>query len=105
MGMKIESNKSEIIAEVDSKITVALEKIGLVAERYAKDNSPVDTGRLKNSITHQVSGLEVYIGTNVDYAPYVELGARGRDPAHFLQNAIENHMSEYVDIIKEELSR
>ena len=37
---------------------------------------PVDTGNLRNSITHTVDGAgqKTYIGTNVEYAPYVELG-------------------------------
>lgn len=54
----------------------ALEKCGLVAEGYAKRLVPVDTGNLRNSITHKVDPAEpaVYIGTDSEYAAYVELG-------------------------------
>ncbi len=54
----------------------ALEKCGLVGEGYAKKLCPVDTGNLRNSITHSVDSAEpaVYIGSNSEYAAYVELG-------------------------------
>ena len=45
----------------------------------------------------------VYIGTNVEYAPYVELGALGRDPKPYLKPAVENHIGEYQKIIEGEL--
>lgn len=46
----------------------ALESVGITAEAYAKLNCPVDTGRLRSSITHVVDDKAVYIGTNVEYA-------------------------------------
>lgn len=52
----------------------ALTAIGSTAERYAKEETPVDLGRLRDSMTHVVQGDSVYIGTNVEYAKYVELG-------------------------------
>ena len=49
-----------------------------MAETYAKDLTPVDTGTLRNSITHRVETkgkmIMVIIGSNVHYAPYVEFG-------------------------------
>lgn len=39
---------------------------------------PVDTGRLKGSLTPQVSGMTGEVGTNVEYAPYVEFGTGGK---------------------------
>lgn len=59
-------------------INRALEAMGLQAESYAKlelENDPrrIDTGNLRNSITHSVQSEEqaVYVGTNVEYAVYV----------------------------------
>ena len=50
----------------------ALEIIGGKAETYAKLLAPVDTGNLRNSITHQQLDEDTeIIGTNVHYAPYV----------------------------------
>ena len=33
-----------------------------------KDNSRVDTGRLRNSVAHAVHGHDAYIGSNLEYA-------------------------------------
>ena len=63
----------------------------------------VDTGRLRNSISHTVDGEAAYIGTNVEYAPYVELGARGRQGIHMLQRAASEHTDEYKQIMEDAL--
>jgi HK97 gp10 family phage protein len=54
-------------------------RIGAVLiEGNAKRRAPVRTGRLRASITHQVqrtpAGSVALVGTNVDYAPFVEFG-------------------------------
>jgi phage gpG-like protein len=51
-----------------------LDKIGFTVEGKAKELCPVDTGRLRASIQHKNIPLElsVIIGTNVEYAKYVE---------------------------------
>lgn len=60
----------------------------------AKQNCPVDTGRLRDSITWELGGsgalLEGRVGSNVEYAPYVELGTRHMAPRAFLRNAISS---------------
>lgn len=107
----------------------ALERCGLVGEGYAKDLVPVDTGRLRNGITHAVAENEMaaYVGTNTSYAPYVELGtgiyadggrptpwvyqdANGNwhwtagNPAQpFLAPAVKDHAKTYQNIIEDEL--
>ena len=94
----------------------ALEKIGITAEAYAKRICPVGTpestgipgyigGTLRNSITHDVRNAEnaVYIGTNVEYAPYVELGTSKRRAKPYLRPAAEDHVDEYRRLIEEEL--
>lgn len=61
-------------------------------DRAAKNNCPVDTGRLRSSITnrlaHDSQGLVGIVGTNVDYAPYVELGTRYMAARSFLRRAL-----------------
>lgn len=54
----------------------ALTKGCLIVERKAKENAPVSTGTLRSSITHEVDRTkqEGIIGTNLEYAPYVEIG-------------------------------
>ena len=83
----------------------SLEVIGLTAEKYAKEIVPVDTGRLRNSITHDVDGKEVYIGTNVEYAPPVEYGTIKQKAQPFLVPAATDHASTYNQIIQDEFSK
>ena len=73
MSVTIQDHSSEVSAEIKAALLRGLEKIGLVAEGYAKKLCPVDTGNLRNSITHTVDegGDAVYIGTNSEYGAYV----------------------------------
>lgn len=61
-------------------------------ERAAKRLCPVDTGRLRSSITHSVErdgrGLVGFVGTNVEYAIYVEFGTRYMRAQPFLRPAL-----------------
>ena len=103
--VKVTSNREEAIKAKDEAVARALETIGLVAERYAKGYAPVDTGRLRNSITHEAVPDEgaVYIGSNVEYAPYQEFGTRYQSGTPFLRPAVENHLDEYKGIVESEL--
>lgn len=100
MSVKIEDHSAEVLAAKNTAIERALEAIGQQCVGYAKMLSPVDTGRLRNSLTHDVKAGEeaVYVGTNVEYAPYVELGTRRSKAQPFLRPAVENHSDEYKRI-------
>ena len=73
MSITIQDHSAEASAEIKAALLRGLEKCGLVAEGYAKKLCPVDTGNLRNSITHVVDegGDAVYIGTNSEYGAYV----------------------------------
>ena len=45
----------------------------------------------------------VYIGTNVEYSSYVELGTINMDAQPFLKPAVADHANEYRKIIENEL--
>lgn len=53
----------------------------------------VRTGRLRDSITMQMAedgaGLYLDVGTNVEYAPYLEFGTSRMPPYPFLRPALE----------------
>lgn len=140
-GIEItEDNSKEILAGLEKATQVALTMIGMKAEKYAKALCPVGTpettgikgyrgGTLRNSITFNAEttkeGGMVAIGSNVEYAPYVELGTgpkfeappeweqfdvpqgsgrgRGMKARHFLRDAIQDHKDEYANIIENEL--
>jgi HK97 gp10 family phage protein len=84
----------------------ALEIIGGKAETYAKLLAPVDTGNLRNSITHQQLDEDTeVIGTNVHYAPYQEFGTSKIAAHPYLRPAAENHSEEYKQIWLNELRK
>ena len=98
-------NSKEIANDIKSALLRGLETCGLVAEGYAKKLAPVDTGNLRNSITHTVDDKEpaAYIGTNVEYAPYVCLGTIHMKAQPFLKPAVADHANKYRKIIENEL--
>lgn len=97
-----ENNAQQVEQAMGSAIAKALTMIGLKAEGNAKNACPVDTGRLRNSITNAIDMDEkaVYIGTNVEYGPYVELGTSRRKPHPYLKPAAADHGDEYRAILK-----
>ena len=130
--MRFEDHSEEVLQAFDEACLRALERCGNQAEGYAKDLAPVDTGALRNSISHKVVPSEpaAFIGTNLEYAPYVEFGTgqysttgggtpkskwayMGDDgkmhigkpmkPQPYLKPAIADHVGTYRNIFKDEL--
>jgi len=62
----------------------AMRDATLVVTRAARINAPVDTGRLRASIVPEVvrrdNVVRGIVGSNVVYAPYMELGAKAHWP-------------------------
>ena len=104
----IESHADEVLTALNDKIPIILEALGIEAEGNAVDEitklGAVDTGRLRGSITHATADDAAYIGTNVEYAPYVELGTYRMAERPFLRNAVANYTDDYKRIIKDGLS-
>ena len=100
-------NSHEVLAQMLKSVGVALEAIGQEAEGYAKADCPVDTGTLRNSLTHEVKNNEnaVYVGTNVEYGVYVEYGdyAHTTGKKHFLRDACANHSDHFKAVLKASL--
>ena len=72
----------QLVKMLNSKRTIAsplgtgISKITLYYEGLVKRATPVITGRLRNSITHEISPERASVGTNVQYARFVEFGHR-----------------------------
>lgn len=73
----------------------AMRQATLLVHRSAKQNAPVDTGRLRASITPSVSqsGNTVMgvVGSNVEYAPFQEFGTRHMKGRFYLKRALEQN--------------
>lgn len=80
MNWNFIDNSASVISALNSQLVPMLEEIGLKAVGFTKSNitaaGRVDTGRYRNSITHRINPNEnkVYIGSNLEYAKYNELG-------------------------------
>lgn len=71
MNWTMKDNTDEVLSALENAKKRGLEAIGLVAEGHAKAITPVDTGRLRNSISHTTDDDAAYIGTDTEYAPFV----------------------------------
>ena len=71
MKVDYKDNSEQVLSAMEKAIKNGLEAIGLTAETYAKQETPVDTGRLRNSISHETDKEAVYIGPHVEYAAFV----------------------------------
>lgn len=100
MKVDFKDNSEQVLSAMENAKKRGLEAIGLTAEGHAKKITPVDTGRLRNSVSHATDDEAAYIGTNVEYAPYVELGTRGRQGKHMLQRAASEHAEEYKQLMQ-----
>lgn len=78
--VEIEDNTGDVLKNMDKGVEAALTQMGLLCMDYATNLCPVHMGRLKNSITKDVHMNEkaVYVGTNVEYAPYVRCRIRSQ---------------------------
>ena len=105
-SVEITSHKDEIIRAKNEAIARALEAIGIQAEGDVAELAPVDTGRLRDSITHEVDESEeaVYVGTNVEYAAYQEYGTSRMKAHPFLKPGIMNNLETYKEIAEKYLS-
>lgn len=102
MSCSFISHAKEALQGAAKAKAAAMEVIGGKAESYAKKACPVDTGRLRNSITHaQMDENTEVIGSNVEYAVFVELGTSKMKARPFLRPAAENHGPEYKFIYEQ----
>lgn len=100
----IENDRTHEAANaIKAAIKTSLEESGMLVENNSAERCPVDTGRLRNSITHKMDGdSSVQVGTDVEYAVYVEFGHKSK--SHYLLNAAKDNTSAIAAIFKKNLS-
>jgi HK97 gp10 family phage protein len=131
--LKFDDHSQVFLNALEEQVPIALEACGYRAEELAVGYCPVDTGLLRNSITFALDGQTpkkkayksdsgsesgkyqgqaqkeksgkraVIIGTNVEYAVYVEAGTSRMRKQPFLAPAIKDHTSDYVQICEKYL--
>ena len=119
MAVKFTSYKAKVMRKIEKGLDTGMELVALQGEsnaiaevtRLVYDTPPsptyVRTGDLRKSITHKYIPEErtAYIGTAIEYAPYVEFGTSKMEPRPFLENAAFNYSDEYAAILKDALSK
>ena len=69
------NNLQEFINKgLQEKVAKGLTDACLIVEGEAKRKAPARDGQLRQSITHAVEDFTGYVGSNLEYAPYVEIG-------------------------------
>lgn len=95
--------------KITTAMGVGVEAACLFVEGEAKKKTPIDTGLLRNSITHatteQGDKAIGYVGTNVEYAPFQEFGTKKMKPQPFLTPAVNENRTKIRDIIKRYIAR
>lgn len=88
-------------AQKQAEVRKVVATFGLLIESEAKQNAPVDTGRLRASIHLELrpDGLGGEVATNISYAPEIELGVRGRPGQPFLFPAAEKYRIPFTQAI------
>lgn len=102
-----ENRAKELLAELSKAKKVALTAVGVQAVGDIQLRAPVDTGRLKTSITYRVPDENtLVVGTDVSYAIYQEFGTsrmkKWKGP--YMRPALTENQQVYKDIITKYLS-
>ena len=96
----------KVIQSVENAKRGGLEAASLIVEADATLRAPVDTGNLRSSITHKVvSDEEARVGTNVDYAPWVEGGTSKMAAQPFLRPALDENENRVKKMIADVVGR
>jgi len=91
---------------VREELGKAVTELVLVIEAKAKELCPVDTGLLRSSITPVVeSWAAAYVGTNTEYAPYVEFGTKKMEAQPFLEPAFLEGQKQASKVFGQAVSR
>lgn len=93
------NNVSQVRAMAKAAKAKALVSMGIQAMGDIQGITPVDTGNLRNSIHYHVDGDTMAVGTDVEYAAYVECGTRYMAAQPYVKPGVMNNISAHERII------
>jgi len=102
-------NIEQLSKDIEAGVRKAQLRAAFEIEQEAVANVPVDTGRLKGSISTQEVGDTIEVGSGVkagsevEYAHYVEFGTQHQAAHPFLQPAVETVKAKYPQMIIEDV--
>jgi HK97 gp10 family phage protein len=104
--MKLESKLSAIADAADGAVSEALFRTAADIVGIAKQLAPIDTGALKQSIgAIPQSSTSVVIGSDKEYAPYVEYGTADSPAQPFLTPAFVQSVPTFKVRLAEAVSK
>ena len=110
IGMRAETHAKEN-CPVDTgyarnSITYALSGETAAISSYeadrGKNGKPPKTGEYRGTLG-KIDDNYVVIGSNVEYFPFIEEGARGREARHTLRKAATDHKDEYKQLLTDSI--
>lgn len=134
MSVKYTSYEKQAMSTIDKSLLAGLSAVGAFVEGNAAmlitENQNVDTGRLRGSITYSIDGktsrvnsfnkkdkaaqsdavprqdsiATVSIGSNVEYAEFIEYAIRGKAKP-FLRPAVDNNRAVIGQILTNEVRK
>lgn len=134
INITVKKEWQSTLEKYEKNIEKGLMACGLTAERYAKKDCPVDTGRLKGSITFATGTYQsnaqgatnppepprqgdyrkksepapktMVLGTNVHYASKIELTdvEHRVGRAHFMRDALATNVEDYANLLTKALN-
>ena len=89
-----------------NSITYALSGESAAISSYeadrGKNGKPPRTGKYSGTMG-KIEDNYVVIGSNVEYFPFIEEGARGREARHTLRKAASDHKDEYKQLLTDSI--
>ena len=102
MLLRYKSYKKDVQKKINNNIEKALHAVGGYVEGEAKVRAPVDSGNLRGSYTYETDSKEksVTVGTNVSYAPFIELGTSRQKPQPHLEPAAKDNIRDIRKLVE-----
>lgn len=102
---KFENNSKKVMEQISKAVLKGITEVCLLVEGQAKVLATVDTGQLRDSITHRVANeggeLVGEVGTPTEYAPYIEYGTMYQKAQPFLRPAFRENKKNIENILGE----
>ena len=95
----------DISAKIQEGIAKGVSSAGDLVTAAAKANCPVRTGHLRTTIEKNASGNTCEVGTNCEYAGYLEFGTYKMAAQPYMVPALLENTGEIAAIVQDEVNK
>lgn len=101
MSVTFKDYSKEVLSAEKDAVSRALAAVGVKWQQNVTPLIPVDTGRLRASMKYEVQEgqKQVIVGSDVEYASYVELGTKRQKAKPYLKPSILDYREDYRQMI------